>query len=67
MDQEESSSLTGIFEDLLGLGTNGIMGGGVWVYPSPCRWRRIAILLINSNDTVEKESTYVMTNDFSLI
>lgn len=67
MDQEESSSLTGIFEDILGLGTNGMMGGGVWVYPSPCRWRRIAILLINSNDTVEKESTYVMTNDFSLI
>lgn len=67
MDQEESSSLTGIFEDILGLGTNGMMGGGVWVYPSPCRSRRIAILLINSNDTVEKESTYVMTNDFSLI
>lgn len=59
MDQEESSSLTGIFEDLLGLGTNGMMGGGVWVYPSPCRWRRIAILLINSNDTVEKESTFM--------
>lgn len=67
MDQEESSSLTGILEDRLGLGTNGMMGGGVWVYLSSCRWRRIVILLINSNDTVEKESTYVMTNDFSLI